>query len=68
VTLAPAGDSDELSPAWLAHYSGWQRELQSLIGRTVTLDCLGGYAEIVPFGRDARDPRVCLASILWRAL
>lgn len=63
VALMPVCDSDDISPEWLAKCTGWQSELQTLIGRGVRLDCFEADTEAVPCAEDAR---VCLASIAWR--
>lgn len=63
VALMPVCDSDDISPKWLAKCTGWQSELQTLIGRRVRLDCFDADTEAVPCAEDAR---VCLASIAWR--
>ena len=63
VALMPVCDSDDVSPKWLAKCTGWQRELQGLIGRRVHLDCFDADTEVAPCAEDAR---VCLARIGWR--
>jgi hypothetical protein len=62
----PACDSDDVSPIWLARYTGWQRQLQGLIGGRVHLDWFDGDTEVVPCAEDPEHARVCLASIAWR--
>ena len=66
VALMPVCDSDDVSPKWLAKCTGWQRELQRLIGRRVHLDCFDADTEAVPCAQDREHARVCLASIGWR--
>jgi hypothetical protein len=63
VALMRVCDSDDISPIWLAKCTGWQSELQRLIGRRVHLDWFDADTEAVPCAEDAR---VCLASIAWR--
>jgi hypothetical protein len=58
VALAPVGDSDDTSPIWLAKGTGWQRQLQRLIGRRVHLEWFDADTGV--------EPRVFLASIAWR--
>jgi len=66
VALTPVCDSDDISPIWLARYTGWQRDLQRLIGRRVHLDWFDADTEVLPCAEDPEHPRVCLASIAWR--
>ena len=66
VALMPVCDSDDISPIWLAKCTGWQRDLQSLIGRRVHLDCFDADTEVAPCAEDAERARVCLAGIGWR--
>ena len=66
VALTPVCDSDDISPIWLARCSGWQRDLQRLIGRRVHLDWFDGDTEVVPCAEDPEHARVCVASIAWR--
>jgi hypothetical protein len=66
VALRPVCDSEDISPIWLARSGGWQRELQSLIGRRVHLDWFDADAEAVPCAQDPQRARACLASIAWR--
>ena len=66
VALTPVCDSDDISPIWLARCTGWQRDLQRLIGRWVHLDWFDGDTEVVRCAEDPEHARVCVASIAWR--
>ena len=65
VALTPVCDSDDISPIWLSRCVGWQRHLQSLIGRKVHLDWFDAESEAVPCEDVPAPARVCLASIAW---
>jgi hypothetical protein len=66
VAITPVCDSDDISPIWLARSTGWQRHLQSIIGRRVHLDWFDADIEAVPCAEDLKQSHVCLASIAWR--
>ena len=66
VALTPVCDSDDISPIWLSKCTGWQRHLQSLIGRRVHLDWFDAESEVVPCEEVPAHARVCLTSIAWR--
>jgi hypothetical protein len=66
VALTPVGDSDDISPIWLAKCTGWQRDLERLIGRGVRLDWFDADTEVVPCADVGERSRVCLASVGWR--
>ena len=66
VALAPVGDSDDITPIWLARCNGWQRHLQTLIGSRVRLDWFDGDTETVPCTQGPDLSRTCLASVAWR--
>jgi hypothetical protein len=66
VALRPVCDSDDISPIWLARCTGWQRQLEKLIGRRVRLDWFDGDTEVVPCAEDPDHARLCLASNAWR--
>lgn len=66
VALTPVCDSDDISPIWLARCSGWQTQLQRLIGCRVHLDWFDGDTEMVPCAESAEHARVCLVSVAWR--
>lgn len=66
VALAPVVDSDDISPIWLARCTGWQRDLQARIGRSVQLDWLDEDFEALPCAKRDNRSQVCLATVAWR--
>lgn len=66
VALTPVCDSDDIGPIWLARCTGWQRDLQRLIGRRVHLEWFDGDTEVAPCSEGPKRARVCLGSMAWR--
>jgi hypothetical protein len=62
VELEPAGDSDEIHPAWIANHQAWTDELQCHTGTLVRLEHLGDGDEVETDGRE-----VIVAALSWRA-
>ena len=66
VSLTPVGDSDDITPIWLARRSGWQRHLETLTESRVHLRCTEIETDQEACTEDPQHARVCVAHVAWR--